>query len=258
MIRIDRSGTHPPATFLTDGESDLVRLRSLITRRPLVSKDFDSGIYCSNEIKALLWQMQSRKCCYCEREYERKFSDVEHFRPKTEAVRADGRKEAGYWWLAYRFDNLYFACPSCNRGKRAKFPLASGSRALAAEEDPRAVPELPLLLDPGFDEVEEHLTFAWIPSRGFQIAPRNASERGRWTIETLQLDRDDLTELRTFYYQRTLLPLIQRFGTARRQGDSQALALCAAEAAGLTLPEAPFSLLARVALREAELLAGDP
>ena len=146
--------------------ADLPRLRTLATAGGLTSKHFDKSIYGPPAVKTCLWQMQNGKCCYCEREYERKHSDVEHFRPKTEALREGKVKTLGYWWLAYRFDNLYFGCLVCNRIKGSHFPLTAGTRPLEAEADPRHAAEFPLLIDPGFDDPEDHLTFVWNPRSG--------------------------------------------------------------------------------------------
>lgn len=243
MIQIDRSRIAAPSTLTAAEPGGLLRLREILRTRRLKSEDFDRKIFAAEAVKAALWAMQHLKCCYCEGKYERSFSDVEHFRPK-----------AGYWWLAYRFDNLYFACASCNRPKKDRFPLQPSGRALVAEEDPRAVAESALLLDPGFDEVEDHLTFEWINDVGYQIAPRNGSEHGRWTIDILGLDRDDLTTRRIDYYERTLTRVISRFATARRASDAAALAEALMDAELLCQPDAPFSLLARVAFRDAGIL----
>ena len=143
MIQIDRSGAYCPDELTIRGEADLPRLRLLAAAGTLKSKLFKKPIYASPAVKTCLWEVQHGKCCYCEREYERKHSDVEHFRPKAEALRDGGLKTSGYWWLAYRFGNLYFGCLICNRIKGAKFPLATGTRALTAEEDPGEVAESP-------------------------------------------------------------------------------------------------------------------
>jgi uncharacterized protein (TIGR02646 family) len=249
MIRIDRSGASCPEVLKRDGEGDLPRLRSLAAAGSLTSEHFKKRIYGPLTVKSCLWQMQNGKCCYCEREYERKYSDVEHFRPKTEALREGKVKTPGYWWLAYRFDNLYFGCLVCNRIKGAHFPLKAGTRALEPEEDPRQVEELPLLIDPGFEDPEDHLTFVWIPGRGYEVAPRDGSERGRRTIEILELDRDDLSEIRRRYYRKHLQPLLERFAEAERNGDGVALNQIRQEAATLKAADSPFALLARIALR---------
>jgi uncharacterized protein (TIGR02646 family) len=248
MIRIDRSSTACPEPLQAEGERDLIRLRAL-SATGFKSHDFRKSIFGSPEVKARLWEMQHCKCCYCEREYERRHSDVEHFRPKTEAVRADGRKDLGYWWLAYRFDNLYFGCLICNRLKGSHFPLRAGARALIAEGDPHEVAEQSLLIDPGFEDPEEHLTFVWIPGRGYEIAPRNGSERGKKTIEVLKLDRDDLAEFRRAHYQKVLQPVLEQFAIAQNEATSKAVAQVRKVARALAAADTPFALLARVALR---------
>jgi uncharacterized protein (TIGR02646 family) len=58
-----------------------------------------------DRVKADLAAMQQRKCCYCEkREEQAKYRDVEHYRPKS-----------SYWWLAWTWENILFACIDCNR-----------------------------------------------------------------------------------------------------------------------------------------------
>jgi uncharacterized protein (TIGR02646 family) len=216
MIRVQRSAAAVSDAHRRKLADGLTRLRELIRLRPLRRNDFVSALYAADEVKTTLWNIQFHKCCFCEREYERRFAAIDHFRPKSEAVRTGGVRESGYWWLAYHFNNLYFICPNCNTCKGSKFPLAPGSRSLSAEEDPEVVEESHLLLDPGFgDDPELHLTFVWLPNRGYQIAPRDGSERGRSTIEILQLDRDDLYAIRRSYCRRYLQPLIERFAACR-------------------------------------------
>ena len=88
--------------------------------------------------KEALAAMQQLKCCYCEkREEQAKYRDVEHYRPK-----------AHYWWLAWTWENLLFACIDCNRErKRESFPLSPGDVRLVAEQAPPGT-EHPLVLDP--------------------------------------------------------------------------------------------------------------
>lgn len=90
---------------------------------------------------------------------------------------------------------------------------------------------------------------------GYQVAPRNSSERGRWTIDILGLDRDDVTTLRNDHYERVLVPLIRRYARVRGTGDPASLAEVLMEAELHSQPDAPFSLLARVAFRDAGILS---
>lgn len=248
MIKVDRSTAPCPQKLREKGQEDLIRLRGM-DPVSLKNRDFKRTIYGPPEVKTVLWQMQHGKCCFCEQELESQHSDVEHFRPKAEAKRDGGVKDTGYWWLAYHFENLYFGCRVCNGNKGSHFPLAPGARALVAEEDPAAVSEDALLLDPGIDDPERHLTYVWIPHRGYEIAPLNGSEQGKKTKEILQLDRDDLSANRRKYYEKVLQPLLVRFATAERLGDQQALAEIREDARKLTAPDTRYSLLARVALR---------
>lgn len=244
MIRT-RGPTNPPGTNVPRGDSDLRRLRGLRATRVLSSSDFDRGIYAAASVRNRLWKLQHGKCCYCERRYERKHSDVEHFRPKTR-VDSDGNGPPveGYWWLAYDLDNLYFACANCNRRKGSRFPIRSGRR-LTAEEHPRSVCEDPTLLEPRHDDVEAHLTFERLPNGKWQIAPRNGSLRGAETIRILCLDRDDLTDLRNKHWKEHLRHIANDYRAAAGASKRRQLVSRAQSAKS---EKAEFALLARVSL----------
>ncbi len=156
----------------------------------------------------LLWQRQSHKCAYCENVEQRKRNDVEHFRPKARADRSPGSVQThGYWWLAWRWENLFFSCRNCNQasaggaGKLDKFPLEVTSGVLEPEQDPNGADagvERPLLIDPARESGVDHIEFVrrseagrrrWIP------VPRARSARGAKMIECCVLDRDDLLDL---------------------------------------------------------------
>lgn len=75
------------------------------------------------DVKDRLLKMQMRKCCYCERdignlpESER---EVEHYVPKH--LFRDGSNDI-LWGKANRWDNLLYACGTCNRRKSKKNPI---------------------------------------------------------------------------------------------------------------------------------------
>lgn len=118
------------------------------------------------EKKAPIWRSFSRhlakmsygKCWYSESNDPQSFFDVDHFRPKKEAKRAEGVADDGYPWLAFSWDNFRYSAGRSNRlskdeitdetcGKGSWFPLLDGS--VKADwgnrcEDVEAV----LLLDP--------------------------------------------------------------------------------------------------------------
>lgn len=202
MIRIDRNPRRALAEaqkqallVLQKGELELADLEKLAAAGSLESKSFKREIYAADEVRDYLWQLQKYKCCFCERKFECKYSTIEHFRPRTKAERAAG-SSWGYWWLAYELKNLYFCCQICNNLKSNFFPLVPGSEELVPREKPweSRDQEKPLLLDPGFDEPEEHLTFEWLPNQKkiYPVAV-NGSLRGKATAARI-LDRDDLQD----------------------------------------------------------------
>lgn len=240
MIRVDRSRLSLPGWFHTKAQSALGRARQVRRRRPLESDDFDSGVYGHREVKKALWQMQRKKCCWCEQRLGYRSEDVDHFRPKTKARRDTSRFDEGYWWLAYDRDNLFFSCAACNTLKGTWFPLRARARSLRAEEHPSTRREAALLLDPTEDPAQ-HLVF--IEDAGaWRLTARNRSIKGRTTIRRVQLDRDDLDELRDEWVSDELLPVRQRFERATSQSARDA---ARTEAIRLCEPERPFSLLAR-------------
>lgn len=191
MIRVDR-GPKPDGLEAIRKE-EVKRLATIVRGGRPKAKDFGSKF---NFVRGALWKAQGRKCCYCERRIDRLYNDVEHFRPKTRAYRGQGRPTHGYWWLAWTWENLLFACPRCNRRhKKNRFPLARGRRILPARHNPPG-PERALLLDPaGTEDPIDHIQFSrfkigkkekWIP------VPRGRSRKGERTIRVLKLDRPAL------------------------------------------------------------------
>jgi uncharacterized protein (TIGR02646 family) len=240
VIRVDRGRLALPGWFDQEARVALRNARRLRRRRPLASDDFDHDVYGHREVKRALWLMQRRKCCWCEKRLGYRSEDVDHFRPKTRARRSASRFDEGYWWLAYARDNLFFSCAACNTLKGLWFPLRARARPLRAEEQPSPRRDAALLIDPAADP-EQHLIF--IEDGGaWRLTARNRSSKGRMTIQRVQLDRDDLDELRDDWVNDELRPIRQRFEQAQSQSARQA---ARAEALRLCEPERSFSLLAR-------------
>jgi hypothetical protein len=88
------------------------------------------------------------RCWFTDAEETVAHLDIEHFRPKAEALDEDGTSHEGYWWLAFELSNLRLAGQIPNRQhKRCYFPLLSGS-ARANSQNRRWQEERPLFLDP--------------------------------------------------------------------------------------------------------------
>jgi hypothetical protein len=153
-----------------------------------------------NVVAEDLWRTQLFKCCYCEHKIPLSYNDVEHRRPKARANRRPGSTEThGYWWLAFTWSNLLFACPACNRSrKRDQFPLDVASIALAPKQPPPGK-EVPLLLDPAEENGVEHIEFVFTQLPAGARLPagvrkhwwpraRRGSRTGDFTIRVCGLD----------------------------------------------------------------------
>jgi hypothetical protein len=153
--------------------------------------NLSKGIYGTRAVKKAFAAAQSDKCCFCEGVFNAHYiGDVEHYRPKG-AVR-EGKKVIypGYYWLAFEFRNLFFACADCNQyRKRDQFPLVDeGARARSHRDNVDL--EDPLILDPsGPRDPRLHIRF-------FHDVPVGISDAGRRTIIALKLDREPLNQAR--------------------------------------------------------------
>lgn len=85
---------------------------------PTMDEEVDSKIYGHEDVKKAFRNLQHGICCYCESYCEgTTFGDVEHYLPKGyfQQHKDDKKNRPGYYWLAYKWDNLMYACEKCNR-----------------------------------------------------------------------------------------------------------------------------------------------
>ena len=195
MIRIERPAG-APKILQDSGEREerivceSYDLRADEYRSRTRTFEFKDHIYGHDSVRNTLLDAQHSKCCYCESRFRANYPGaVEHFRPKG-AVQQDqgqGREYPGYYWLAYRWENLLVSCFGCNSTyKGALFPLSNPeTRARSHRDDVEA--ERPFLVDPASEEPRLHIRF-----RGSACEP--LTERGRKTIRVLGLYRRDLEE----------------------------------------------------------------
>lgn len=186
MIRVNR-GDEPDTIRL-------VRRRCLaaaiIAKQDGKAVKFDGYDVAKEELVKRL----NSKCAYCEDHLQKEGNPVEHFRPKGEVRDENGQvvDRNRYWWLAWTWENLLFACDRCNsHTKMNQFPLEPGTNPLV-ERSFDLNEEKPLLIDPAKDDPRDHIFFKWSDSRGKWIAtPNSRSVRGLRTITILQLEEDD-------------------------------------------------------------------
>lgn len=178
---------------------------------------------------AFKWHLEelfNKKCAYCESFIKHvDLGEVEHYRPKrrVDVVDPNGKRKAvvghrGYYWLAYKPQNLLFVCQRCNKwgAKDNQFPIEEPTRRVFApgvtlRGEPR------LLLNPYLDDPEEHLEFD--PKLG-TVKARRGSLIGETSIKVYCLLRSDLMEERRREQANVIDHLIGRFN----QSDITAVA----------------------------------
>jgi 5-methylcytosine-specific restriction endonuclease McrA len=194
MIRIPRSDKVP---------SSLKRSGERQTRLDCDAYDACPNDYCSGKesfqkreyyskkhVKDLLVKMHNSKCCYCERKLWPSYLHVEHFRPRYGVRQAlDQRSDdlPGYYWLAYRWENLLLACLDCNsKFKRTFFPLVNPTERARSHHDDIGN-ESPLFVDPVGEDPRIHIRFDC-------DAPEGLTPQGRMTIDGIGLRRESLKQ----------------------------------------------------------------
>ena len=199
MITLDRP-SEPPQVLLTRGSEATHQDSNAYVENPAPyccgeeKFKFRASIYGSTGVKEVLQTLQNNKCGYCEsKPGATSAGRIDHFRPKKSVRQGNGseRLYPGYYWLAYRWDNLVLACETCNARKSDYFPLEDPGQRARSHLD-CLDREAPVLLNPyGETNVGEHLAF-----NGSACRPE--TERGRVTVKVLGLNRPKLQEDRQY------------------------------------------------------------
>lgn len=168
------------------------------------SHKVNSNIYAHREVRIALEKLFKDKCAYCETKLTPGFDwEVEHYRPKAKV--AERPDHPGYYWLIYKWDNLFPVCTHCNQyridkprwkeeiknrgGKSTHFPLKS-EKNRAMDHLANLKLEEPLLLNPCNDYPEKHLSY----NIAGEIQPLNNSKKGLKTIKIYNLKRSRLRD----------------------------------------------------------------
>ena len=203
MIRLTRPHTAPDV--LQAGSTARQRAESKIRKiieagEVPLSKDF-VALWSKPAVRQKLATMHNGRCCYCERLRDTsREADIEHFRPKTE-VSGKAPSKPGYWWLAYDWENLLFACKTCNEEhKKTQFPIR-GTRATAPDNDLEG--EGALLLNPVRDSPEQVIGFdhSVVPGEVWVYGIGADSDRGNITVRVCGLNRARLLKERGNAYR---------------------------------------------------------
>jgi hypothetical protein len=238
MIRLVRAAQEPEPLRVKRPDK-LADARVAIARREKI--DF-SG-YGDDGAKEQIFEAQHRKCAYCEKREERaKYRDTEHYRPKSP-----------YWWLAWTWENLLFACIDCNRDyKKNQFPLLDERQRLAPEELPPGS-EVPLLIDP-YDssiDLQREIEFRRDDVQGQERwKPYGLTTRGAETIRICGLDRQSLLTEYKLHVRETVWPKVEKFRAVADTGAPREIQRAwASLKLGLFWKDQPYQALSRDALK---------
>jgi len=122
MIKIEKDISQVPDSlqipfieFFSDGipsppSTTHQRRLEIINNEGYIDEQVYNSRYKLSDTKTALENIYKNKCAFCEQKVEQ--YNVEHYRPKYT-----------YYWLAYSWDNLLLACPTCNQHKGVNFDL---------------------------------------------------------------------------------------------------------------------------------------
>jgi uncharacterized protein (TIGR02646 family) len=159
---------------------------------------------------AVVHRLHSRqygKCAWCERHVGEVQNPIEHVRPKGGVYEPEAAPEPlHYWWLAWTWENLVFACASCNSkaNKGNRFPIQPGTQRLEPPLLPLTLPysaewfdvsnEQPLLVDPRRENPLNFLEWKVVdrtvarPNWKWHLVGRDEGNRGETTRKILGLN----------------------------------------------------------------------
>ena len=209
------------------------------------------------------------KCVYCETNVAANHpGDIEHWRPKNSVTDEKGRpieietedgntvQHPGYYWLAYKWRNLLFACEDCNRpstaktpgrriGKWDQFPVQDFRATRKGEE----LLECPILLNPVEENPVGHLE---VDDTGVMIAK---TDRGQECIDIFGLNaREALLGARRECIEDTksrIQVMVWEVWSARTRDDEEdAMRKLSEKIQKIESGQAPYSACGRLALRK--------
>lgn len=190
MIHIEKDLSKVPVA-LTNKKTDF--------ENAVTNKKYKGESY--NVVQQDLIDLYNDKCGYCETLLKNNFRAVEHYRPKNNNPKVSKCDASyGYYWLALSWSNLILSCSYCNSFKGSCFNIKNQSKRVSYKnetfEEIHLITEQynkeeePLLLHPEIDNPEDLISF------DTNAEVKLTSKRVKYTVETCNLNRKDLIELR--------------------------------------------------------------
>jgi uncharacterized protein (TIGR02646 family) len=214
-IDLDELEDELPAGWESRASAALAAVRKVKAALRSAEIDSHSNVWQEPELKEALQKLSNFKCWYCESNENRSDNAVDHFRPKNRV--AEAPSHAGYWWLAFDWENYRFTCTFCNSrrkdqqtgasgGKQDHFPLVHETRRAYKAKDVGR--EWPKLLDPARN-TDPHLL--WFEPDG-RAMPRHDKNRERILFgrADISIKLYNLNESRTRRRRRDLYRQVKR------------------------------------------------
>lgn len=163
------------------------RRLEIIQNKAYIDKPNYNDRYKQEDTKASLAVIYRKKCAFCE-QYIENFH-IEHYRPKLK-----------YYWLAFSWDNLILACPTCNQHKGTHFDIKGmvidfddtkdSIRLIHSSSAGYDLIEQPKMVNPEVTDPTGRIQF----DKNGSI--KSNDERFSYTIEKCKIDRIDLNDQR--------------------------------------------------------------
>lgn len=99
-----------PKTIPRPPKTTHLRRMEVINGGKYIDTDLYNGRYKQEDVRIAIKEIYKNKCAFCEQYVEQ--GHIEHYRPKNT-----------YFWLAYSWDNLLYACSGCNQYKSINFDI---------------------------------------------------------------------------------------------------------------------------------------
>ncbi|MFE6507649.1 AAA family ATPase [Nocardioides sp. NPDC057767] len=223
MLRRNRADVPVPPSLTDSGRlrdaqaAAEVFFRSRTTAARQSRFEFDDRLLERPDVRRSLERLFQGLCAFCSTAVGPDFV-VHRFRPPQDSLGDDAKvHRRHYYWLAYRWSNLYAACTNCVQSQGQQFPV-EGKRLDLGRGESNSSREERQLLDPCADDPEQELVY--LPSG--EVAARR--DRGRRTIEVFSLNREDLVTTR----QRVIEQAISSFEVILRAYERGDYLECAA------------------------------
>lgn len=206
MLRVSRPTSVPEFLLSPRVQEEQKNLFAYLRRdadeRKSRRDNLNEDIFFSSDLLSILSETFKQKCAFCETVIGFHGNTL-HFRPLRFAETGKTHNNEYYLWLAFEWRNLFYACDYCVRSKGNKFPIKSTPANYLSTYESIIRNEKPLLVDPTSEDPGRHLYFS-ISGDAFGL-----TEKGRHSIETFNLNRDELKSERKILINQLLETLGQ-------------------------------------------------